>query len=245
EELHQFHSIISHDLQEPLRKLHLFADLLHSHKCEATGEVLRKVTQQANRVRGLLLGLQEYVQLDNKALKLSPLELNAVVLMAKQKLLQQYPAAQLELELSSLPRVEGDLNQLVLLFYHLLENSFKFRSAAALRVRVEGVILHQNQFKELKDQYQYTHHVKISYTDNGIGFDPKYHDHIFQLLKKVNRETEGQGVGLTICKKIVTNHKGSIEAIGEEGKGACFTIFLPLQHALLPQSEKASLSAFG
>lgn len=245
EELHQFHSIISHDLQEPLRKLHLFADLLHLHKSDASGEVLHKVTQQVNRVRGLFLGLQEYVQLDNKTLKLSPLELNAVVLMAKQKLLQYYPAANLELELSNLPRVEGDLNQLVMLFYHLLENSFKFRSAAPLRVNVEGILLHQNQFKGLKDQYQYTHHVKILYNDNGIGFDPKHKEQIFQLLKKVDQETEGQGVGLTICKKIVTNHKGTIEATGEEGRGACFTIFLPLRQALVLQGEKASLPVFG
>lgn len=118
---------------------------------------------------------------------------------------------------------------MIILFYELLSNSLKFRSAdRPLKVSITSTILQHNQFKALQDRYLYNDHHKIVYSDNGIGFNEKYCDQIFQLFKKLDKDSKGMGVGLTLCKKIVANHKGKLTARSKKGEGCSFVIYLPL-----------------
>ena len=231
EELKQFNTIITHDLQEPLRKLHLFTDILINKK-EATpaAPVLHKIIHLSRQIRGLLYGLQNYVRLDDEPLHISGVDLNKVLLIARQKVMAEYPGVHFTVDVNGLENIEGDFDELVLLFYHLLSNSLKFRSTHRKpEIVIEGTQLQYNQFKTSADHYKYTDHLQIRYSDNGIGFDPQYGQQIFRLLKKLDNETEGSGIGLTICKKIIANHKGTITATSVKDAGATFIIYLPLR----------------
>jgi sigma-B regulation protein RsbU (phosphoserine phosphatase) len=89
-------------------------------------------------------------------------------------------------------------------------------------------IIQQNSYSAIRGKYRYMDFVRITYTDNGIGFDNQYSDYIFRLFKKINTDSEGIGFGLALAKKIVEFHHGSISAQGNRGVGATFTILLPL-----------------
>lgn len=230
EELKELSMTISHDLQESVRKLHLFTDLLLNADSKFPQEqTLKRITKQTLRLKQLLLGIEDWMTLDNNVLKVEELVLSEVLLEAKQKLLAKYPDQPFELEIGNLPKIRGDREQFLILFYEFLSNSLKFRSAERpLKVRITTTILQHNQFKALHDRYLYNDHYRIVYSDNGIGFNEKYTDQVLHLFKKLDKNSRGMGVGLTLCKKIVANHKGKFTVTGKEGEGCSFIIFLPL-----------------
>ena len=229
EELKELNNTVSHDLQEPIRKLHLFTDLLLQEKSQIPQEqTLQRITNQTLRLKQLLHGLQDWIILDNEALKISEMDLVSILNAAKQKLLAKNPELEIDIYASNLLKIGGDEEQFSILFYELLSNSVKFRSAdRPLKVTVETSILHYNQFKALQDHYRYCDHYKITYSDNAVGFKEKYNEQIFQLFNKLDKESKGLGIGLTLCKKIVANHKGKIEVTSKEGEGSSFAIYLP------------------
>lgn len=233
EELKQFNTIITHDLQEPLRKLHLFTDILMNKKeASPLAPVLHKVIHLVNQLRSLLYSVQDYVQLEEQILNIKVVDLEKAVLAAKQKVIAEYPGVPFNIAEKGLEPIEGDFNQLVLLFYELLSNSLKFRRPNQKpEILIEGTRLQYNQFKTSEGRYKYTEHLQIRYSDNSIGFEPQYAQQIFHLLKKLNKEEKGKGIGLTMGKKIIANHRGTISATGQKGAGATFIIYLPLQQS--------------
>jgi sigma-B regulation protein RsbU (phosphoserine phosphatase) len=235
DDLRELGKSVSHDLQEPIRKLALYADLLlHQKDKISEEETLRKLVAQTGRIKTLILALQDYLWLEKGPDLTTDIDLTAVLLVARQKVMAEYPGVEIALQAKALPAIRANFDQLVLLFYHLLSNSVKFRSPSKpLEVTVRHTLLNVNRFKSLPDHYQYTGHYKIIYSDNGIGFDERYKDQVFRLFSKLHSGTGGLGIGLALVRKVVVNHKGAIEVFSKEQEGTTFSIVLPQETASL------------
>ncbi|MEI6949402.1 ATP-binding protein [Paraflavisolibacter sp. H34] len=230
EELQERNTVVAHDLQEPLRKISLYADLLLSPQPpKPPEEMVQKILQMTRSIRERLLGIQRYSLLDTEPLKLTEVPLNEVVHIAKQKVVTDFAGVEVHLYADDLPPVTGDHQQLVVLFYELIANSVQFRSPLRpLEIRLESTLLNRNLFRVLEDQYRFGDHYKITFSDNGIGFPSGFEKKVFQLFRKIHTSSKGLGIGLTVCKKIVANHRGTLSVKSIEGKGTTFTIYLPV-----------------
>jgi sigma-B regulation protein RsbU (phosphoserine phosphatase) len=224
---------VSHELQEPVRKLNLFTDMMLHHK---TNNWLQnnehKITGQIHKVKSILSGLQQYVWLDDNTDATTLTDLNEALKEAANKLTTENPEAVVAVQAQGLPKIMAHYVQFVLLFYQLLSNAFKFRHPhRAPEVTISATTINRNQFKLLQNHYSYRSYHKIDVGDNGTGFDPKYASYIFQLFKKLDAGGKGSGIGLTLCKKVILNHNGIITAAGTAEKGSLFTIYLPQEPA--------------
>lgn len=234
-ELQQFNRIVTHDLQEPLRKIIMFTDILHQdNKDVLTPSGLHSVDRieaACDRMRRLTDTLQKFVALDIGPKTLSAVDLNVALEVAAENMMSGTPELpDIDLVLDPLPVVEGYAEQLEKLFTHLLDNAVRFRDPERkLTIRVECHIIQQNSFKTMADRYKYADYAKVLFSDNGMGFENRYQEYIFLLLKKLRSDTPGLGFGLAFCRKIVDNHYGSITADSTPGKGTTFTIMLPLK----------------
>lgn len=231
ETLKEISHAVSHELQEPVRKLHLFTDLLLHHKDRLLlEENQRKLQLQIQRIKEILYGLQQYVWLEDDQPGTEKIDLNKELDLAKKQLQEETSGFSFDITTSNLPVIQGKSHQFVILFYQLFSNALKFRSSERpLQIVVDATIINRNQFKLLQNHYSYRAYHKIDISDNGTGFDPKYGSYIFQLFKRLDLQAAGSGIGLTLCKKIVLNHNGLITASSKEGAGSVFTIFLPVE----------------
>jgi sigma-B regulation protein RsbQ len=234
EDLQRVTQILSHDLREPIRKIGLFADLVKGHlenepETEAT-VALRKIDAEAAQMENLINAMRRFLQSTAPA----PIEKVSVAQLVESvtaSVSMKSKFTDWVVECEALPDIEGRRVQLYQLFTQLLENSVKFRDVSRrLRVKISGRIIQQNAFAAIKDRYRYVDCVQIEVRDNGTGFDPKYRDYVFQLLRKVDLNSAGLGVGLALCRKIVALHYGSIQVDPQPQVGTTFTIVLPLVH---------------
>ncbi|HUM46671.1 MAG TPA: CHASE3 domain-containing protein [Chitinophagales bacterium] len=234
-ELEQFAYVASHDLQEPLRKILTFIDRIKS-KSEATLNenslnYLQRISNAAMRMRVLINDLLSYSRMTNIQFEILPVNLNeliADILNDLEVLIQQKSA---RVSYQGLPSIQGMKIQLQQLFQNLIINSLKFSvedRPPEITIRSEFVTDPDEVPEMGKGKKRYC---RIEFTDNGIGFDEKYEEKIFQIFQRLHGRTEyeGTGIGLAICKKIVENHKGTIIAKGYPGEGATFIITLPVK----------------
>jgi sigma-B regulation protein RsbU (phosphoserine phosphatase) len=233
QDLLQFSKIISHDLQEPLHKIQLFADVVSREPgnklTEKTTSAIQKINAAAERLRILITGLHEYVSVDTEKAH-STVNLNEVIEHAKAKAIKGRRFDLFDLEYASLPSIQGYRMQLELLFFHLIDNAIQFRDPGKrLKIEITCINLEENIYKVSKDKYKFEKHVRLTFSDNGVGFNPEYKAYVFELLKKINPVSDGLGMGLSLIKKIVDNHAGNLAVNSETGKGTRFTIHLPLQ----------------
>lgn len=234
DELSRVSRILSHDLQEPIRKILLFADLLNREDEMAAPErrklYLERIVAAGGRMDRVVKTLQEYLSIDDVDAGPGMVALSDVLHRARKQLAAANEHRELVLVSDPLPVVEGFRYQLELLFFHLLDNAQKFRKPDETpTVRVSSEVLKRNSFSAVKGRYRYVDFVKIRVEDNGIGFDQKYREYVFDLLTKLNVETPGLGIGLAIARKIVSNHFGTITAEPYPGQGTGFIITLPLR----------------
>jgi sigma-B regulation protein RsbU (phosphoserine phosphatase) len=236
DDLRELGKSMSHDLQEPIRKLTLYADLLLTQRERvSTEEMLRKVVAQTQRIKSLMLALQDYIWVDKGSPDTSEVDLASVLLIARQKVAVEYPGVHITLRVDKPPAIRANFDQFVLLFYQLLSNSVKFRSPGKpLEVTVMHTTLNYNRFKSLPNEYHYSEHCKIVYSDNSMGFDDRYKDQVFRLFSKLNSSTGGLGIGLALVRKVVTNHNGTIEVSSKEHEGTTFSIVLPQEAVRQP-----------
>lgn len=228
----QFSKIVSHDLQEPIRKIRLFANMLETklpQQADAGRPALDKIQSAADRLAHLTMGLQQYVNIDfARDCRLT--DLNDALSTALDKVTRAREFTHLALEAERLPSIEGYPALLELLFYHLFDNAVKFRDPGRqLVVKVESMLLEENIYRALPDKYRFLEHVRIVFSDNGIGFDDQYKEYVFQLVKKVDLQSKGLGIGLALIKKIVDNHHGTIRIESQPGGGTRVFIVLPLR----------------
>lgn len=234
-ELAQFAYIASHDLQEPLRKISTFSQMLQSCMegplTENARHYLAKIDSASSRMNRLIRDVLTYSELVKAEQEFTGVNLNDVIanIQSDYDLLIEEKQATIIAE--TLPLLQAIPLQMFQLFSNLVGNSLKFaKKDQPPVITISATIVQANSVATiiLDDNKQYHH---IRFTDNGIGFKAEYAEQIFNIFQRLHRksEYEGTGIGLAMCKKIIVNHRGAINAFGSSEAGAVFNIILPVQ----------------
>ena len=227
EELQQFAFIASHDLQEPLRKIIAFGDRLQvscSEHISAQGlDYLQRMQNAAGRMQNLIEDLLNLSRITTRAQPFVTVNLIQVVQEVLSDLEIRIQQTQANIEIGELPTINADPLQIRQLLQNLIGNALKFHRDSVPPV----VSIYSQKLEVEEDQCWY----EIIIKDNGIGFDEKYLDRIFNVFQRLHgrSEYEGTGMGLAICRKIVERHRGKITAKSQLGKGTSFIVTLPLE----------------
>jgi phosphoserine phosphatase RsbU/P len=234
QELARVSSILSHDLREPLRKLSVFASFFTPQDREvlsSTGQrSIERIKAESARIDQLVTALQQFVSLEVANEPIEEMDLGEALDSARQLVLEKTGLDAAQLRSEPLPVIQGWRRQLVLLFFHLLDNAVKFRKPeASPRIDIGCRLIQHNSFRAIKGRYHYTDFARIVFADSGAGFDNRFSAYVFEALTKLDPRTPGLGFGLAICRKVVENHNGSISVESEPGKGTRFTLLLPLR----------------
>ncbi len=229
-ELEQFAYIASHDLQEPLRKIRTFTELLQHnlHDELTTKRYFDKINASAHRMSDLIKSVLAYSKISKEGDLWEPVDLNVVltsVMTDFELLIEEKKATIIREILPSIHGVSGQLNQL---FSNLISNALKFTRVSPV-IRVTSRILSIEEVANEPTLLPSLTYVEISIADNGIGFDQQYEKKIFTMFQRLHRKEQyaGTGIGLALCKKIVENHNGMIAAKSIQGIGTTFFITLP------------------
>jgi len=233
-ELETFTFVSSHDLQEPLRKIKNFLSVVMSDEKkelpEETKKNLQKTYATAQRMQELIEDLLAYSRLKNGQGKFEKADVSTIlheISSECEEILNEKKAKIIYSRLDSVKVIRFQFRQL---FFNLILNSLKFSKPGidpVIEIKTEIISAGKPGPKKLSARHGYWH---LVYSDNGIGFDPQYNERIFEVFQRLNEQEEykGTGIGLAICKRIVDNHNGIIEATGKPGIGAQFDIYLPL-----------------
>ena len=232
--LQQFAYVASHDLQEPLRKIQQFGDLLKTRHTSLSGEELLYIDRMqaaASRMSTLIRDLLNFSRLSTQRETTTLVALNEVVqeVLTTLELVIAQTGAQLHINL--LPTIQGDATQLTQLFQNLLSNALKFRQErVAPRIQINAYTLSLQELPAwVKPGRAARSYYQIDVVDNGVGFDEKYLDRIFQVFQRLHGKSEfaGTGIGLAICERVVANHGGALTARSQVGQGATFSVYFP------------------
>jgi len=221
-ELEEFAYVSSHDLQEPLRKIQAFSDLLVEEYSESLGdgkEYLDRITSSSQRMSVLIEDLLTFSRVSTKAAVLKSVDLNRIVEQAVSDLHDRIQKEHGEVIVhTELPTVMADETHMRQLFQNLLSNALKFHKPEEVPVV---------ELSATCDKDECT----ITVKDNGIGIDKKYSDKVFAVFQRLNSKHsyEGTGIGLAVCKKIVERYDGTISIESEVGNGTTFIITLPIK----------------
>lgn len=225
-ELEDFAYVASHDLQEPLRKIQAFGNLLeeeYASKLQDGQVYVNRMQHAAGRMRVLIDDLLAFSRITTKAQPMGKVDLNEIVKDTLSDMEVRVAEVKAKIEIEKLPVVMADKTQMRQLFQNLISNALKFNKPGVKPI----IKIHStNKLHESKDK-----HMGIIYVeDNGIGFDEKYLDRIFTVFQRLHGKDkyEGTGVGLAVVRKIVERHDGMIIAKSKPGAGSTFIITLPL-----------------
>jgi len=220
-ELDQFAFIAAHDLQEPLRKILAFGDRLgtkYREKLDEEGkEYLIRILNASKRMQQFISDLLKYARVATHPEPSDTVDLREAVMEVISDLEIKIERFGANVEVFELPAVKGAESQMRQLFQNLIANALKFHGEAQPRIKIYS--------------RPTGHDCRIFVEDNGIGFDEKYLDRIFEPFQRLHGKSayEGTGMGLAICRKIVERHGGSITAKSKPGEGSTFIITLPLE----------------
>ena len=219
EELERFAYIASHDLQEPLRMVASYTQLLarryRGKLDEDADEFIGYAVNGATRMQQLIRDLLEYSRVGTRGAAFSPVDCGEIFAVVIDDLTTVIGETGADIVAGPLPTVQGDRSQLRQLFQNLIENALKYRSELPPTVRIDAA--------REGDQWHFT------VRDNGIGIAPDYAERIFVIFQRLHTQAEypGTGIGLAVCKRIVERHGGRIWVESQVGSGSAFHFTLP------------------
>ena len=232
-DLDLFAFMASHDLQAPLRKVRMFSDrLLAGNTNNLNNEsrlYLTRIQEVSRRMQDLINDILRFSKISAEGQSFEDVDLNVVIQEVISEMDVTIREKNAEITVDRLPMLPASTVLMGPLFSNLVSNALKYtKKNETPRVRIryeEGPVTTSTNGKEVEVRYG-----RIYIEDNGIGFDQKYAEQIFDMFRRLhsNSEYEGTGIGLALCKKIVDMHRGYISAIGRPGDGAVFIVSLPL-----------------
>ena len=232
-DLLQYAHVASHDLQEPLRKIQMYASVLQGRNTlqEPDQEIIDKILVSANRMRALITDLLEHSKVSKSGKMFRPVNLNEVLA----KILDDFELSISEkgalISVDPLPVVSAVALEMNQLFYNLIDNALKFLDpkripeiAVCCKKLSDAAIL-----EYIPDAIKGKMYYDISVRDNGIGFDVKYAEQIFMVFSRLHPKEmyPGSGIGLSLCRSILANHEGILFVESKPGEGSAFHIIIP------------------
>ncbi|MES1225072.1 MAG: PAS domain S-box protein, partial [Bacteroidota bacterium] len=232
-ELEQFAYVASHDLQEPLRKIQTFTELIRENydNKEFIERYFAKLNVSANRMSELIKSLLNYSRLskEKESSNIGEVNLNEILDEVKidfELLIEEKNATIIG---HDLPVIRGNRFQIGQLFANLISNSLKFSLEKPI-ISISSKIISIDEIPQASKTFESQDYFQITFKDNGIGFDNQYNELIFSLFQRLHGKQSvynGTGIGLALCKKIIEIHNGFISATSEPTKGATFIVCLP------------------
>ncbi|MCB0153462.1 MAG: GHKL domain-containing protein [Anaerolineae bacterium] len=232
-ELEMYAYVASHDLQEPLRTITSYLQMLESRYSDQLDEkgsqIIKRTVNAAKRMHTLIQDLLSLSRINSQTSHIEPVDLGLLVEQVTQYLQRAIEEEQAIISYTDLPTISGDATQLAQVFQNLISNAIKFRSSEPPKIHITAT--------------QQGKHWRFSIRDNGIGMDPELTKHIFIIFKRLHERDnyKGNGIGLAICKKIVEQHNGRIWVESEPNQGSTFFFTLPIEppelHYLFPASS--------
>jgi PAS domain S-box-containing protein len=232
-ELQQFAYAAAHDMKEPLRKVQFYYSAIRE---EGTGGLsdkqqayLQRSSEAAARMQRLIEDLLAFTNVAEPGAQFEPIDLGAMMAEVSAFYQEALDQAGGTVMVSALPMVRGSSFHMHQLFVNLFGNAIKYRQQdRPLKIEVTGSIVNNPGLGEV-ETYLPMRFLKIAVKDNGIGFETEHAERIFDMFERLHgrQEYEGTGIGLSICRRIMDNHKGHIRARGYPGEGAVFELFFP------------------
>lgn len=224
--LEEFANAASHDLKAPIRKVQVFTSqlnaLLADHSNARSREICTKIENATARMSSLIDDIMKYSQVSHQPIDKEEVNLTDRIKQVLDDLELEIEQKKAIVKIHELPVVKGYGRQLQQLFQNLISNSLKYSKND---VPPEIFIASGNKHEDG------TNYVVIEVKDNGIGFDPKFKEDIFQMFTRLHGRNEytGNGIGLSIVQKIIKNHRGKVVTDSQVGRGSTFKVYLPVE----------------
>ncbi|SDE85397.1 PAS domain S-box-containing protein [Pricia antarctica] len=232
-ELESFNRVVSHDLQEPLRKIQMFisrfSDTDKDNLSKRGHNYLEKIEGSANRMQLLIRNLLSYARLADEVDSIHTINLNRIFEKVLDDLSEKIEETNAKISIPELPSINGTEFQLEQLFNNLISNALKYKKHdEAPDITVTSEILPSHKIDESLNLSP-SKYILLTVSDKGVGFEPDQSENIFRLFQRLHKKNayEGTGLGLAICKKIVESHEGRIIAQSEPGKGTQILVYFP------------------
>lgn len=235
-ELQEIAYIASHDLQEPLRKIQVFSNMLYLQKSQQIdGDFrnnLQRINNAAGKMQSLISDLTSLTSLTKIDEAKKQLDLGRMLQFMILDLEDKIKDKGATIDIKTLPALKGYENQIKILFNALLDNALKFsRQNIRPEIIISSMVTNGSELHEINSKLLSKNFNCISIVDNGIGFEKQFISKMFRIFQRLHHDDsgyDGKGIGLAICQRIMANHEGYIVAAGATNKGATFKLFFPV-----------------